>query len=209
MSEDSSVSIICFGDSLTAGYQSPTREVPYIHETPYGGFLQERLGAQAKVIISGICGEVTSEMVQRFGRDVVSRSPDYVVILGGTNDLGWQTAPEEIFERLRMLYTLAREAEIWPVAITVPSIRMDADPASRSWLNELVTQRQTLNGLLSTYCARENLSCVDLFTATAEPDTLLLAEPYSNDGLHLTTEGYRKIADLLDEQVFRGRTTER
>lgn len=209
MRGDSSVSIICFGDSLTAGYQSSTREIPYIHETPYGGFLEERLGAQARVIISGICGEVTSEMVQRFGRDVVSRSPDYVVILGGTNDLGWQTDPSEIFERLRMLYTLAREADIRPVAITVPSIRMDADPASHSWLNELVTQRQKLNGLISTYCEREDLPCVDLFTATAEPHTLLLAEPYSNDGLHLTTEGYRKMANLIYEQVFRGRTTER
>ena len=37
------ISIICFGDSLTAGYQSPTHDIPYIRETPYGAFLQQRL----------------------------------------------------------------------------------------------------------------------------------------------------------------------
>ena len=51
------ISIICFGDSLTAGYQSPTHDIPYIRETPYGAFLQQRLGPQATVMSSGICGE--------------------------------------------------------------------------------------------------------------------------------------------------------
>jgi lysophospholipase L1-like esterase len=44
---------------------------------------------------------------------------------------------------------------------------------------------------------------VDLFTATAEPEKLRLAERYSNDGLHLTTEGYRLLAELLYRQVFK------
>lgn len=209
MSGDSVQTILCFGDSLTAGYQSPTHEVPYYHETPYGGFLQKRLGPRIKVITSGICGEVTSDMVQRFQQDVVLRSPDYIVILGGTNDLGWQDDPAEIFSRLRTLYTHAREARIRPVAVTVPSIRMDIDPASRAWLQEVVMQRRKLNEMIAAHCAQEEIPWVDLFTATADPDTLLLAERYSNDGLHLTTEGYRTMADLLYEQVFRARVPER
>jgi lysophospholipase L1-like esterase len=32
-----------------------------------------------------------------------------------------------------------------------------------------------------------------------------LAAVYSNDGLHLTTDGYRKLATLLYEQVFAAR----
>lgn len=195
------ISIICFGDSLTAGYQSPTPDVPYIHETPYGAFLQERLGAQATVTSSGVCGEVTTEMVQRFPRDVLGKSPDYVVILGGTNDLGCHTPPGEIFDRLRTLYSRAQAVHIQPVAVTVPSIRIEADPASE-WVTEFVSQRHHLNRLIAEHCRDENLPCVDLFTATAERQTGLLALPYSNDGLHLTTAGYQKMADLLYE-VFR------
>ena len=54
--------IICFGDSLTAGFQSPTAECPDYQETPYGRFLAERLGDRARVQISGVCGELTAEM---------------------------------------------------------------------------------------------------------------------------------------------------
>lgn len=205
MRDSASISIVCFGDSLTAGYQSPTHDVPIIRETPYGSFLQVRLGPQATVMTSGVCGEVTSDMVLRFRQDVLAHSPDYVVILGGTNDLGWHVAPFEIFSHLRCMYEQALDVGIQPVAVTVPSIRMKVDPAAERWLNELVRQRQHMNRLITEYCAKNGIACVDLFAATAEANTLLLAGPYSNDGLHLTTEGYRKMADLLYEQVFQSR----
>ena len=42
----------------------------------------------------------------------------------------------------------------------------------------------------------------DLFAATAEPETQQLAARYSNDGLHLTTAGYRLVAERLYQEVF-------
>ena len=152
------ISIICFGDSATAGYQSPTHNIPYIHETPYGAFLQQRLGPQATVMSSGICGEVTTEMVQRFPRDVLGKAPNCVVILGGTNDLGCYTPPNEIFDRLRTLYSQARAADIRPVAITVPSIRIEVDPAANQWVTEFVRQRQYLNRLIVEHCGQVRAS---------------------------------------------------
>lgn len=75
--------VICFGDSLTVGFQSPTKDNPTGRDIPYGQFLQADLGEAAQVRISGISGEVTSEMVARFQGDVLDYQPDYVVILGG------------------------------------------------------------------------------------------------------------------------------
>ena len=92
--------ILCFGDSLTAGYQTPSRDNPSGRETPYGRFLEELLGGRARIAVSGVCGEVTGEMVLRFRSDVLQRRPDYVVILGGTNDLGWNASPHEIIRNL-------------------------------------------------------------------------------------------------------------
>ena len=116
-------------------------------------------------------------MVQRFPRDVLGKAPNCVVILGGTNDLGCYTPPNEIFDRLRTLYSQARAANIRPVAITVPSIRMEVDPAANQWVTEFVRQRQYLNRMIVEHCRREKLSCVDLFTATAERETGLLRCP--------------------------------
>jgi acyl-CoA thioesterase-1 len=190
----SSPLIICFGDSLTAGFRSPTLEEPVPADTPYGTFLQHYLENQAVVRISGVCGERTVEMLERFPRDVVSTRPSYAVILGGTNDLGWNLAPHEIMTNLRRMYESAMNHAIQPVALTVPSIR---------GYDAYIPGRQDLNGMIQTYCTQKHVPCVDLFAATAEPLTGRLAEPYSNDGLHLTLSGYRLIAKLLFEQVFK------
>jgi len=194
--------IICFGDSLTVGYQSPTPDCSHVVETPYGMFLQERLGSQAKVAVSGICGEVTGDMVLRFRQDVLRHNPAFVVILGGSNDLGWGASPIEIMRNLLKMYTLAQAAGIRLVAVTVPSVRLAGGVEEARWTKELIAQRQSLNRQISEYCSVQGVACVDLFTATADPVTLELAAECSNDGLHLTTEGYQRFATLLFDQVF-------
>lgn len=197
--------IICFGDSLTAGFQSPTPESPAGRETPYGRFLQEWLGPSVEVRVSGICGELTSEMAMRFRGDVLEHRPNHVVILGGTNDLGWNARPDDIMRNLTNMYELARASAIVPVPVTVPSVRVEiggGEPEAEAWLAQHVERRRVLNGLIREYAVSRQLPWVDLFTATADPETHQLAAPYSNDGLHLTTAGYRLLARLLYERVF-------
>jgi lysophospholipase L1-like esterase len=202
---EATVTVICFGDSLTAGFQSPTAEHPRGEDTPYGLFLQEWLGPSIEVRVSGICGELTGEMVMRFRRDVLQHRPKHVVLLGGTNDLGWNARPDEIMRNLIKMYELARASEIIPVPVTVPSVRVEvgeAGPDAAAWLEEHVERRRVLNGLIRDYAVSKRLAWVDLFTATADPQTRQLAAAYSNDGLHLTTAGYRLLARLLYDRVF-------
>lgn len=197
--------IICFGDSLTAGYQTPSRANPGAVDTPYGAVLQERLGKRAVVRISGICGEVTGEMVIRFRADVLRHHPRTVVILGGTNDLGWNAEPAEIMRNLTKMYELARATSILPVPVTVPSIRVEDAAGSKEadeWVAGHIQRRRELNTLITDYAHRHSLRYLDLFAATAEPESLRLAAAYSNDGLHLTTGGYRLFGTLLYERIF-------
>ena len=192
--------VICFGDSLTAGFQSPTRENPAGAETPYGHFLQTTLGAAAQVRVSGICGELTGEMVMRFRRDVLDHMPGYVPILGGTNDLGWNAAPGEIMRNLLKLYEQTRAAGGVPIPVTVPSIRVEDSQGSREgqeWVADHLARRQQLNGLILEYASSKGLAMVDLFAATADPESRQLAAIYSNDGIHLTTAGYRIFAEQV------------
>jgi len=197
--------VLCFGDSLTAGFQSPSRDNPTGEATPYGVFLQEMIGPSMQVAISGICGELTGEMVMRFRQDVIRRRPTHVIILGGTNDLGWNAQLQDIMRNLVKMYEQARADRIVPVPVTVPSIRVegtDENQGSQSWLSEHLTRRRQLNLLIAQYAESHGLPLVDLFGATAEPRAQLLAEIYSNDGLHLSTAGYRKFAQFVYEQVF-------
>lgn len=197
--------IVCFGDSLTAGFQSPTSEQPMGQETPYGHVLQEWLGAAVEVRVSGICGELTGEMAMRFRRDVLQYQPSHVVMLGGTNDLGWDAQAAGIMRNLVKMYEQARAVQIMPIPVTVPSIRVDGaggGPDAEAWIGQHLARRAELNDLIQEYAIAKSLPWIDLFTATAESTTRQLATHYSNDGLHLTTAGYRLLAQLLYDQVF-------
>ena len=205
--------LACFGDSLTAGFQTPTPgQVPW-RDTPYGGFLQEWLGERGNVIVSGICGEVTHEMVGRFDRAILRHSPHAVVILGGTNDLGSGYDPEAIVENLTILYKAAQQNGIRPVGVTLPSIYVDEETLQvrtkkvedvdelPEWIRSHIDRRRVLNRMIQDVCASEHISSVDLFDGTSEGPHDLLAPRFSNDGLHLSTAGYERFARLVWEVV--------
>lgn len=194
--------IVCFGDSLTEGYQSssPMSDVGF---TPYGQWLQEHLGERGTVFIRGVCGETTQQMIERFPGDVLALHPGYVVILGGTNDLGWGLPPKTVLANLLWMYEEADSHGIQPVGVTIPSlggigVRMGLSPYGRA-----IQARISVNKALKDYCKKHQIPVVDLYTATCDPDSNELAAEFSDDGLHLTTSGYRTLASLLWNQVFK------
>jgi acyl-CoA thioesterase-1 len=191
------IQVVAFGDSLTVGYQSPTSKNPEGLFTPYADFLKKRLGGKIEILVKGVSGELTGEMVMRLQRDVIAHHPDFAIILGGTNDLGWGAPPQDIMSNLAILYERSKAAGIQPIPVTVPSIL---------GFDQLIPPRKLLNQTIEEYARRHQLLWVDLFTATSDPGTGELLEQYSNDGLHLTTEGYQLLAELLEE-VFREITT--
>lgn len=70
--------LICYGDSLTAGYGAPTGG-------SYPDYLQSKL--KLKVINKGVSGDTTVSALQRFETDVLDYSPDVVIVELGANDL--------------------------------------------------------------------------------------------------------------------------
>jgi lysophospholipase L1-like esterase len=71
--------ILCFGDSITAGYKA----------TPYPTNLQNMYGSSSgtQVINAGNGGENTYNGVYRLEGELEKYSPDYVVIMEGANDV--------------------------------------------------------------------------------------------------------------------------
>ena len=205
--------IVCFGDSLTLGYQSPTLHSPFPKDIPYGSYLQERLGNQGSVIVHGVCGETTQDMRVRFQKDVLDPGPHVAIILGGTNDLGWGITPDAIMGNLTFFYEHAQARGIFPVAVTVPSLRDDSGhddecetgqvgQGVKAAVERAIALRVILNQSIKKLAHEQKFPVVDLFTATCESTTQALAPEYSNDGLHLTTAGYVKLAKLLWNQVL-------
>ena len=197
------MTIVCFGDSLTEGYQS-SLELGRTGFTPYGQWLQEKIGEHGTVLIRGVCGEITQQMIERFPGDVLAHFPGYVVILGGTNDLGWGVPPKTVLANLLWMYSEAESHGIQAVGVTIPSLGGVGVRGASSLYGRAIQARMAVNEPLKNHCERQKIPLVDLFTATCDPVSQELAPEYSDDGLHLTTLGYHTLASLLWNQVFKG-----
>lgn len=201
---------MAFGDSLTVGYQSPTEEDKLPESTPYTGFLKEKtekllgqrgaVGPRVEFLNRGIVGELTDDMVDRFDRDVMESQPDSVIILGGSNDLGWGIEPQYVADNLARMYGEALTHGIQPVTCTVPSVL---------GFDEGIQPRLQLNQLIKGYSAERSIVCVDLFSATADSLTGRLKEDYSNDGLHLSALGYETVAETIFSGAVKGIVSKR
>jgi acyl-CoA thioesterase-1 len=194
------VTFVALGDSLTVGF-IPSR----LATQPYSRILQEFTEAflqhsprpppvTTRFINRGVNGDLTSDMLLRFPRDVLALQPNYVIILGGTNDIGWGLPIDNVFSCLTQLYEQALLHDVEPIACTVPSVL--------GW-DEGIPPRLTLNGRLQRWCQEKTLLCVDLFEATCDPTTRRLRSDYASDGLHFNTLGYQKIAEAIFEDAVR------
>jgi acyl-CoA thioesterase-1 len=114
---DSRPLIVCFGDSLTAGYGTDPGQ-------SYPDALQKRLNAEAysyRVVNAGVSGETTKDGLERVAR-VASRHPQIVVLEFGGND-GLRGLPLEQTQNnlASMIETLQKSgAEVALAGITLP-----------------------------------------------------------------------------------------
>ncbi|HZR45533.1 MAG TPA: SGNH/GDSL hydrolase family protein [Candidatus Manganitrophaceae bacterium] len=179
--------IIAFGDSLTVGYQYPDPPAPYAF------FLTPLLPGDTAISVAAVSGETTSDMLRRFDRDVLQNRPDWVIILGGTNDLGWSLPADPILKNLTQMYRMALAAKIAPVTCAVPSL-LGAD--------DFIPPRVALNRKIEQEANALQIPFVDFFKATCDPGGRLL-EKYASDGLHLNARGYEKMARAVHETLFK------
>jgi lysophospholipase L1-like esterase len=93
-SEIGSQTIICFGDSLTYGNGAGK-------EMDYPSQLSTMIARP--VINAGVSGDTTARALQRLERDVLSKSPDLVLITLGGNDLKNGVARDIAFENLKTI----------------------------------------------------------------------------------------------------------
>ena len=158
------------------------------------------VGLRVEFLNRGVVGELTEDMVKRLDRDVLRSQSDAVIILGGSNDLGWGHEPQSVAGNLRRMYDEALLYRIQPVSCTVPSVL---------GFDEGIQPRLQLNQLIKKYSEERGIVCVDLFSATGDSSTGRLKEEYSNDGLHLSPLGYEAVAEAIFSGAVSGMVSKR
>ncbi|MBT6605092.1 hypothetical protein HOB36_08400, partial [Candidatus Bathyarchaeota archaeon] len=124
------VVFVFLGDSITAGYQQgpgnlPPRYYPYTNmlESTIRMKLKER-EAEKDVAIEnmGMDGDSTSGMINRFAMSVTPEKPEYVVIMGGLNDLFTRVPDDDVYRNLVQLTQLSREIGAEPIMLSTTPV---------------------------------------------------------------------------------------
>lgn len=87
----SGTTIVCFGDSITAGHGVRPREA-------FPALISERL--KIPVINAGVDGDTTADALARLQRDVLAHNPRIVIVEFGGNDFRKRVDKRETFENL-------------------------------------------------------------------------------------------------------------
>jgi lysophospholipase L1-like esterase len=194
--------IFCYGDSLTAGVVAGSSVL-----VPYAPYLQQGLPEAGRsnhnnvqVRHLGWPGWTTQQMLDRVNespyglqaaiRRIQDPSPSIVILLAGTNDLGYGYSAEQIAGNLRQLHQVALDHGVRAtMAIAVPPSGYIRQNANARALQERVNQE------LLEYASRNDSKTTFVpFPFDYDEHN---GEYWSADTLHFSALGYQRLGESL------------
>ncbi|MBU1011487.1 MAG: arylesterase [Bacteroidetes bacterium] len=182
------VKIVCIGDSLTEGYQIPAGSC-------WPNLLNQK--SAYEVINSGICGDTTGGMLARFHEMVIVHKPNYVIILGGTNDIWFNIHDHQIISNILAMTRLARHYKIQSIiGIPTPFYLPQADEGSHFFmdLKGMYLRLREYIQTLKRFALDDNQPIID-FSLNMHAGLFL------EDGLHPNKEGHQIMAINAKESL--------
>ena len=175
------ITIIAFGDSLTAGYGVQLREA-------YPAQLERALierGYDVNVINSGVSGETTRGNLER-ASFIRAQAPDIVILGIGGNDALRSLSVENTEQNIFATVDALLEGESAPQVLL---LQMQAP------LNAGPTYKQSFDSIYGEVARTRNLVLVPFLTESI----FLKEENKLPDGIHYNAQGYQKV---IEEHVL-------
>jgi acyl-CoA thioesterase-1 len=174
--------IVCVGDSITGGFADPDN-------WPY--HLKSRLDEDWDVINQGVGGAFTGYMLGRIDA-ALDLNPQFVVIMGGINDLRSGIAPKTIQVNIDAICTHVGSCGSVPVLCTVT-------PAS-----DYVMQLADLNAWITEYARLKGYALIDFYAVINNKSNPGRSDPtlVSWDGTHPNAAGYVAMGNAIDLGIF-------
>lgn len=180
--------IICFGDSLTAGYGVTNNE-------RWSYLLKQKL--DCVILNFGINGDTTAGMLSRSYEDIILNKPTHTIIMAGTNDLFRYVPLIQVEENIRLLTCEAIEYSIIPILAVPPPFDINIcqlewqDDYDYSHSSDLLKQYRQW---LLKFCSENKLQCIDFYKVFIEVLNNANTRDYLFDGIHPTPKGHQLMA---------------
>lgn len=179
---------VFLGDSITDWY-------------PISEFFSDK----TPIINSGFAGDKTKDLLQDMDETVYKYNPTKVFIQIGTNDLNCDDSNGEVaFDNIVKMVKNIRKNRPY-AKVYVESI-YPVNQTDNEKINKNTTGKRTnedimkLNEKLKKYCEDNDVIYVDIYDALLDDEGNLRLE-YTVDGLHLSTEGYSVVSEVLKQYI--------
>ena len=194
----SSGTIVFFGDSITEEGDRPGGYVDLVRSG-----LRSSAETPPVVIGAGISGNKVGDLQSRLERDVLSRSPDIVIIYIGINDvwhyqLGIGGTPKDRYEQGLLELVAAIDSSGARVLLCTPTVVGEKAPGTNALDGEL----DAYADITRAVAARAGAALCDLRTAIQAE--IRARNPrnadkgiFTRDGVHLNPAGNRFVADQI------------
>lgn len=223
--------IICFGDSITRGVSFVKGRLRIIKDN-YPTFLEKLFSVNISediiVLNKGVFNDNSHLLLKRLEKDVLSEKPNYVLLNVGGNDcnFNWQevadspnsnhepiVSVQQYMENIKQMVTKMKQSNITPILITLPPLdpvryyKFIADKYGTTishWISccgGIEHWHSLYNLQLNKLIEQFNLPNIDARTALKKEGNA--TDFISDDGIHLNADGYRKMSEVIFEEMLR------
>lgn len=223
--------IICFGDSITRGVSFVKGRLRIIKDN-YPTFLEKLFSVNISediiVLNKGVFNDNSHLLLKRLEKDVLAEKPNYVLLNVGGNDcnFNWQEVAEspnsnhepivpvqQYMENIKQMVTKMKQSNITPILITLPPLdpvryyKFIADKYGTTishWISccgGIEHWHSLYNLQLNKLIEQFNLPNIDVRTALKKEGNA--TDFISDDGIHLNADGYRKMSEVIFEEMLR------
>ena len=152
------------------------------------------------VVNSGINGNETHDILGDMNGRIYQYNPSKVFILIGTNDLQRDKSIDNIKKIVEGIEDNRPQAQIYIESI-YPINNTDAEKIDHNMVGKRTNEDiKEINDKLESYCKEKNITYIDLYNLLVD-DEDNLKEEYTNEGLHISDEGYEVITEKIKEYL--------
>lgn len=187
---ESTIKLVCIGDSLTAGYEIPL-------DKRWSDIVNRRFNVE--VINHGIKGDTTSGMLARFINVITNNQPNYIIIMGGTNDIFFNVEFSTILSNIHSMSRIAKHYGIFPIIGVPTGFYTRGEHVNQSMFIDNQTSSSNIieyQRLLKQYVEEYEQSSID-FGFNMDESFFL------KDGYHPNEKGHicmaKKVIDCLEK----------
>ncbi len=169
--------------------------------------LQAYFGGTGRIIINrGICGDVSTYLRARYEADALQLDPRLIVMLIGTNDLGWSqeglddTNIDKLVENVSDMAVQTHQAGITLALCSILPIWGPSWYPVPDFIVRKNAQIVEANSRIRSIAGDTRSIYVDYHSQMSEPNGMLVHE-LAEDGIHPVSAGYTIMAGTLRKAI--------